>query len=83
MVGGSQDQIRAFCLGLPYGLGCLYAVFLGKLVFGQNNAVPCLLIAYDSHRDVTAFGVRDHLYGSKITVLIYVEDYPFHGVMIL
>ena len=34
----NKNDLRAFLTGLPYGICCAYAILLGQIVFGYNDA---------------------------------------------
>lgn len=57
MVGGEEDQVGALPLGLPDGLRRLHPEDLGRLIFGQDDAVAAGRIAADGHRQVAQLRV--------------------------
>ena len=81
VVGGEEDQAGTFALGLPDGLGGLDPEGLGRLVFGQDNAMAAVGVAAHRHRPVAQLGPVQQLHRGVKAVQIAVKNDPVHGAV--
>ena len=79
VVRRQQHQSRTLLLRLPDGLRRLDAVFLGRLVLGQDDAVAGGGVPADGHRHVPQVRPVPQLHGGVKAVEIAVENDPVHG----
>ena len=67
-----EDEIGAFFLRLPDRLRCLDAVFFGRLVFRQNDAVTLRRVAADRDRHAAQLRAAEQLAGGIERVAVTV-----------
>ena len=72
-------KIRAFFQRLEQRLAGLDTVFLGRFVFGKDNAVTAFRVAADGNRFVVQFRVAQQFHRRKKSIQITVEDGAVHG----
>ena len=75
----NKNQVRTFCLSLPYCFGGLDAVLFCRFILGKDYSVPHFRIAGHGHRIVSQFRPGYHFDRCKITVLVYMKDDSLHG----
>ena len=79
VVGGKEHQVGALPFGLPNGLRRLDPELLGRLIFGQDDAMAALRVAAHRHGKMAQLRMVQQLHRGVKAIQIAVKNDPLHG----